>query len=127
MYLGDLVKIEDKVIKHEEFENESIVNDYIKKCENKRDIINNVEIKYDFSFNDFITFQNININNGIYSDVSEFDKKTNLILPKNQRINNKIILKSFDLDFETFDDIIEFKYSKSNIKELKRIYIFNEY
>ena len=127
LYLGDLVKIEDKVIKQEEFENESIVIDYIKKCENKRDIINNDEIKYDFSFNDFITFQNININNSIYSDVSEFDKKTNLILPKNQRINNKIILKSFDLDFETFDDIIEFKYSESNIKELKRIYIFHEY
>ena len=54
-------------------------------------------------------------------------KKTNLILPKNQRINNKIILKSFDLDFESFDDIIEFRYSENNIKEFKRIYIFHEH
>ena len=125
LYVGNLVEIEDKLVQFKNFKNNSIIKDYIKKCEDKSELFNDQNIKYNFSYNDFLMFLNTYIKNSNYLKVSEFNKQTNLILPKNKKISSKIILKSFNLNLEVFDEIIEFKYSFNKIKDFKMLYIFN--
>ena len=125
LYVGNLVEIKDKLVQFKNFKNNSIIKDYIKKCEDKSEFFNDQKIKYDFSYNDFLIFLNTNIKNSNHLKVSEFNKETNLILPKNKKINSKIILKSFNLNLEVFDEIIEFKYSLNKIRDLKMLYVFN--
>lgn len=125
LYVGNLIEINDKHIQFKNFKNNSIIKDYIKKCEDKSEFFNDQKIKYNFSYNDFLIFLNTNIKNSNHLNVSKFDKKTNLILPKNKKINSKIILKSFNLNLEVFDETIEFKYSFNKIKDLKVLYVFN--
>ena len=125
LYVGNLVEIEDKLVQFKNFKNNLIIKDYIKKCEDKSELFNDQMIKYNFSYNDFLMFLNTYIKNSNYLKVSEFNKQTNLILPKNKKINSKIILKSFNLNLEVFDEIIEFKYSLNKIKDFKMLYIFN--
>ena len=126
LYVGNLIEINDKHIQFKNFKNNSIIKDYIKKCEDKSEFFNDQKIKYDFSYNDFLIYLNTNIKNSNHLNVSKFDKETNLILPKNKKISSKIILKSFNLNLEVFDEIIEFKYSLNKIKDFKMLYIFNK-
>ena len=125
LYVGNLIEINDKLIQFKNFKNNSAIKDYIKKCEDKSEFFNDQKIKYDFSYNDFLIFLNTNTKKSNHLSVSKFDKETNLILPKNKKINSKIILKSFSLNLEVVEEIIEFKYSLNKIKDLKMLYVFN--